>query len=104
MAVYAIVVFLNPELYLLGNILGWALGVLNSYFWNNRYVFKGAQGKTFAKLSKMYASYAVGLALSTLLLFIYVDLFGIQEILAYLLTIIFTVPVNFLLNKFWAFK
>jgi putative flippase GtrA len=104
MAVYAIVVFLAPALYLLGNVLGWALGVLNSYFWNNRYVFKDAQGKTLAKLGKMYASYAAGLALSTLLLYIYVDILGIQELIAYLLTIVFTVPVNFLLNKFWAFK
>lgn len=104
MAVYSIVVLLNPEFYLLGNALGWALGVLNSYFWNNRYVFKDAKGKMPAKLAKMYVSYAAGLAVSTLLLYLYVDIFNIQELVAYLLTIVFTVPINFLLNKFWAFK
>lgn len=103
-AVYSIVVFLNPELYLFGNALGWALGVLNSYFWNNRYVFKDATSKAPTKLAKMYASYAVGLAVSTLLLYLYVDILNIQELIAYLLTIVFTVPINFLLNKFWAFK
>jgi putative flippase GtrA len=102
--VYSIIVFLNPGLYLLGNALGWALGVLNSYFWNNRYVFKNAKGKAPTKLAKMYVSYAAGLAVSTLLLYLYVDILNIQELIAYLLTIVFTVPINFLLNKFWAFR
>jgi putative flippase GtrA len=103
-AVYSIVIFLNPALYLFGNALGWALGVLNSYFWNNRYVFKDAKGRMPAKLMKMYVSYAAGLVVSTILLYIYVDIFALHKLLAYLLTIVFTVPINFLLNKFWAFK
>jgi putative flippase GtrA len=102
--VYTVVIFINPAWYLLGNALGWALGVLNSYYWNNRYVFIDSKGTTASKLLKMYASYAAGLVVSTLLLILFVQVFGLQELLAYLLTIIFTVPINFLLNKFWAFK
>jgi len=56
-------------------------------------------------LAKTYLSYAFsGLFLSSLLLYVWVDLCKISEFIAPLINLLVTVPLNFVLNKFWALK
>ena len=47
LAVYYLVVFLNPGFYLVGNALGFLVSTLNAYLLNSRFVFKGENKKTF---------------------------------------------------------
>ena len=50
-------------------------------------------------------SYAfTGLLLANVLAYVWVDLLGISKFIAPLLTLVISVPVNFFLNKLWAFK
>ena len=94
--------------YLLASLLGFVLSVINSFFWNNRYVFKKQEGskrslvKAFCKTFLSYAG--TGLVLNSILLYVQVDVLGWSEQLAPLLNLIVTIPLNFLLNKLWAFK
>ena len=53
---------------------------------------------------KTFASYGTTFVLSTILLVIMVDYLKISNIIAPVLNLIITIPLNFLLNKFWAFK
>ena len=85
------------------NFISWALSVLNAFYWNNRFVFKNSQSWKKALL-KTYASYGLSLLVSTALLYVQVELIGVSEKVAPLITLLITVPMNFLMNKFWTFR
>lgn len=93
--------------YQFSNLLGYALGILNSFFWNNRFVFKrraGEQRNLLAALGKVYVSYAFSYVVSAVLLFVWIDLLNVPEFFGPLITTAVTTPINFLLNKLWAFR
>ena len=55
--------------------------------------------------AKVYASYALTeLVLMGILLFIQERLLGIPHFIATFLNLCITVPLNFVLNKFWAYR
>ncbi len=93
---------------IIATILAFVISVANSYFWNNRYVFTDAGRKIFREhllsFLKMASCYALtGLLLSPLLK-VWIHERGIAYWLASLLTLVVTVPLNYLLNKLWAFN
>jgi putative flippase GtrA len=94
--------------YLIASVVGFIVSVLNSFFWNNKYVFKHSGDRKrgiWGALIKTYVSYALtGLVLSNILLFILVDMLQISKYLAPLFCLAVTIPLNFVLNKKWAFK
>lgn len=106
-AVYAVLVFFGCP-YLIANLVAFVVSVLNSFYWNNRYVFTLESGQTrsmWRALVKTFASYSVtGLFLSSGLLWFWIDACGVSEYVAPIINLLVTVPLNFLLNKFWAFK
>ena len=106
-AVYAACVWLGCH-YLVANGLGFVVGVLNAYYWSDRYVFKKGEGETRSTLwtlVKTYLAYgATGLLLASLLLYVYVDQWQVSAYLAQLLVLVVTVPLNFIINKCWSFK
>jgi len=102
--IYYIFVFINKDLYIVGNIVGFIVSVLNSYYWNNKYVFTAENRNHIKALSRTYLSYGTTFILGTFLLIIMVQVMNISEVIAPLLGLIITVPLNFILNKNWAFK
>ena len=104
LGVYYILVYFGVN-YLLANAAGFVLSVINSYFWNSRYVFKEKTESSGVKaFSKVFISYGISFCLSTVLLFLFVQVLEISEYLAPILRLVFTIPLNFLMNKIWAFK
>jgi len=88
--------------YYCAQFASYVLSVLWSYYWNSRYVF---ENNGIRQLIKTYISYSVtGVFLSSILLYVWIEIFGISPYLAPLLNLIITVPLNFILNKFWAFS
>lgn len=56
-------------------------------------------------LIKTYISYSLtGLFLNSILLILWVKICGMSEFVAPILNLLISVPLNFLINKFWAFK
>jgi putative flippase GtrA len=100
-------VFPNVD-YLISQFIGFVLSVLWSFYWNRKYVFKADDNNSipwFIALLKTYVSYAfTGIFLSTVLSYIWVQCVGIPKIIAPIINLIVTVPLNFILNKFWTFK
>lgn len=93
--------------YLLASVLGFVISVLNSFYWNNKYVFLqgNAQRNLFLTLIKTFLAYAsTGLVLANILLYIWVDILGVSEYLAPIINLVITVPLNFVINKLWAFR
>lgn len=94
--------------YLVASIIAFIISVLWSFYWNNRFTFHQEDGETRSigkALLKTYISYSLtGLLLNNIMLWILVDRISINKTIAYMMVIIFTVPLNFLMNKYWAFK
>lgn len=92
--------------YLIANALGFAVSVINAYYWNSRFVFaaKGEdrpRGQAFMKSAMSYGgTFLLGLVLNYLM----VESWGVPKKAAPALVLCFTVPLNFLLNKLWAFR
>jgi len=105
--IYASLVYLKLH-YILANIIAFIISVLNSFFWNNKYVFKNestSKRNIFYSLIKTYISYSfTGIFLGNALLFLLVDVLHISKYLAPFFGLVITVPINFIMNKKWAFK
>lgn len=89
------------------NIIAFLITVFISFLLNSKFVFnKGSEKISFWKsLLKVYASYSItGLFLTAILLYVEENIFGIPHYIATLMNLVITIPVNFILNKFWAYK
>lgn len=89
------------------SVLAFVISVTNSYYWNSRYVFKNGARKTLCEhivsyLKTVVCYGATGLVLAPLLK-VYVSGLGVPYWFSSLGTLIVTIPLNFVLNKFWAF-
>lgn len=128
---YVVCVTLGAH-YLLASVAGFILSVLNAYFWSNKFVFKqeeGAEKRVWWKvLIKTYIAYGFsGLILNNVLLILWIDVIhignhvgpllellaklgiqmtgaGFSEYVAPVLNMLLTVPLNYVINKFWAYR
>lgn len=103
-AVYYLFVWIDPALYFWGNVLGWIVSVFNSFYWNNRFVFQNSEFKWWKKLLRTYLAYGGSFLLGSVLLVLQVQVLGVSEWLAPWINMVITIPLNFVMNKFWAFK
>lgn len=124
---YLIVLALGGH-YILANLVGFVLSVLSSYLINSRLVFEKEEGVSgFQVLMKLYAAYALnGILLTNLFSWLLLDVIKFERILGGLSQLItqaglsFTArdlaeiivpvivaciltPLNFVVNKFWAY-
>ena len=97
-----------PEIdYLVSQFIGFVLSVLWSFYWNNKFVFGDSEGKRnlWQTLLKTYMSYAfTGLFLNSILSLVWVEFFHWSKMIAPIINLLVSVPLNFIMNKFWAFK
>ena len=94
--------------YLIATVLGFVISVLWAFFWNNKYVFKEKEGEhrsVFKTLVKTFITYSfTGLFLNSFLMVLWVDVFHMSKFIAPIINMTLGVPINFLINKFWAYK
>lgn len=127
--VYVLLIFLKVN-YVVASIAGFMLSVLNAFYWNNKYVFKEDENNRrvwWKALIKTYIAYGGGYLLSLGILFVCVTVIGLPrymdslalittkisegfdarflgEALGELISLVITVPLNYFINKKWAFK
>lgn len=131
--IYAIIIYCyGLEYYVAASIVAFVISVLNAYVWQNIFVFReeaGGEKRVWWKvLLKTYAAYSfTGLILSNILLYLWIDVVDIsrfaepvlrifrqlgivmtaRELAAYgapVLNMVVTIPLNFVINKFWAYR
>ncbi len=92
--------------YIAAHFIGYVLSIFWAFYWNRRYVFEKPENDCWYKeLAKSFLSYSfTGIVLSTALLYLWVDIIGISKVVAPVINLCITVPLNFLLNRYWAFK
>ena len=52
MAVYYIFLWISPDLYMVGSVLGTILSIANAFFWNDKFVFTGNANDWRSKLKR----------------------------------------------------
>lgn len=94
--------------YIAGNLVSFALSVLWSFYWNSCFVFQKESNKrtlVLKRLLKTYAAYGfTGIILSNLLSWFWITQVGISKYIAPLFNLLISVPLNYLMNRFWAFR
>lgn len=118
--------------YIAANVIGFIVSVFHAYLWQTKLVFKEDESLEkrvwWQVLLKTFAAYAfTGLVLNNVFLILWIDVirierftpaltglvnsFGIQVenrdlavTIAPLLNIVINVPINFIINKFWAYR
>ena len=102
--IYYILIYLNIN-YIIANTIGFICSVINAFFWNSKYVFiSEGERNVFRSFIKVFISYGFTFILGTVLLYIWVDINNISKLLAPIINLFITIPLNFLLNKLWAMK
>lgn len=107
MAVYYIVLFFDPELYMMGSILGTIVSIANAFYWNDKFVFTGNANDWRSKLKRLgktYVSYGGTSILSNVLLWVEVTFFSVSRGVAPIVNLFVTIPLNFVINKLWTFR
>lgn len=107
MAVYYLFLWIDEDLYMVGSLLGTILSIANAFIWNDLFVFTG-NPKDFKsvlrRLGKTYVSYGGTSLLSNVLLWLEVTLLHVSKTYAPIVNLLITIPLNYLINKFWTFK
>lgn len=90
------------------SVLAFVVSVTNSYYWNNRYVFGSGTKKTVRQHLTAYlktvACYGVTGLLLAPAIKVYVTALGVPYWLSSMGALVVTIPLNFIFNKFWAFR
>ncbi|MBM7654755.1 GtrA family protein [Neobacillus cucumis] len=89
--------------YILANILSYMIGLLNSYYWNKKWVFKNT-GNHLSVFTKFVMVNLIVLGINTLSLFLLVNKLGLNQYVAQLISTVIGMGINFILNKKWTFE
>lgn len=88
--------------------VGFIITVFISFLINNALVFKKEEGKTrnpWKTLLKTYIAYSVtGVFLNNVLIYVEMNMLHMSPLIAPIINLIVDVPINFFLNKLWAYK
>lgn len=87
--------------YILSHLIGFILAFIISYFLNCHFVYRVRP--SWSKFLKFPLTQVVNMGMQTFLLFVFVDIFSWNEILAPLPVLIVTVPVTYTMTR-WVLK
>ena len=108
LAVYWLCLYVFHWHYQISNAVSFLVSVINAYYWNGRFVFQTSAGYTPKQharaFAKTFASYGGTFLLNAGLLSLCVEALGISAGIAPIACMLVTIPLNFVLNKYWAFR
>ena len=99
--IYYILIFFKID-YQISNIFAFIFGSINGYFWNKKWVFK-KNGDIKNTLVKFYITYLFTWLISSILLYVWIEIFKLSNLIAPILNLFITTPINYILNKKWVF-
>ena len=85
------------------NTIGYIAGMVNSFILNKHWTFE-AKGNTTRQIHRFFILNIFGLILSTILIFVFVDVLDISYLVVWPLTIGLVMILNFAGNKYWTFS
>ena len=100
--VYTILVTISMP-YLLANVIGYGVGMINSYLLNKYFVFQKKEGDSSVFLKFVLVN-IITVTVHSILLYFFVSIFGWHKIYSQAFVTIITLVINYLGNKLWTFK
>jgi putative flippase GtrA len=94
-SLYAVLLFFLP--YLVAYSIAYVFGILLSYFLNSKLVFD--RRLTWSKAAAYPLVYLVQYLLGTSCLYVLVNVFRVNKLVAPLLAVLLTIPATYLLNR-----
>ena len=89
--------------YLYANVISVHCGIFASFFLNRHFTFK-IKNRTLLRFFSFYVIGITGLAISSGLLFLFVEKIALNELVSKAFTVIVVALIQFLLNKFISFR
>lgn len=86
------------------NSLGFSITTLNAFYLNNKFVFHKTKKGILWPLTKTYICYGSTFILGFILTKFFTNWLNLNVFLIPILSLTFTVPLNFIINKFWSFS
>ena len=102
-AIYTLLCHFEILPYLWANVISIHVGIFTSFFLNRHFNFK-VKDKTPQRFISFYAVGLTGLGISSLLLYLMVDIALWNELICKLITIVMVALVQFFLNKYVTFR
>lgn len=90
--------------YIISNIIAYSISTLNSYLWNSKWVFKYSGDNIKETSFKFIVLNIIGLTLNTIILYLLVDIVGLNKLIALVITTGIVMILNYFINKLWVFK
>jgi putative flippase GtrA len=89
--------------YLVAEALAWVLAAANNFVWNRQWTFKARDGLVHMQAIRFFVVSLVALAVNLALLRALVEAGGVDKLLAEVIALAASTPLNFLGNKLWSF-
>ncbi|ULT56464.1 GtrA family protein [Neobacillus drentensis] len=89
--------------YIAANILSYLIGLVNSYYWNKKWVFKNTENH-LAVFVKFVIVNLIVLSINTGCLFLLVHQWGFNQYGSQLAATALGMGINFILNNQWTFE
>ena len=94
--------------YLVSNIISFIISVFWSFYFNQKFVFQLKTNRlfdTFLSLLRCYSSYTIScVLLYNIMAFLLVEIYVLNKYFVPIICLTITIPLNFILNKYWTFK
>ncbi len=101
---YALFVKVLGVEYLVAETVAWIVSAGNNFVWNRHWTFKARDGQLHAQAARFFVVTLVALGFNLIVLRILVQSAGMDKVLAEVLALAASTPLNFLGNKLWSFR
>jgi putative flippase GtrA len=88
--------------YLLASTIAYIVGILNGYIWSSKFVFK--KNKSINNMMKFFIVYISALFINLGIIYICVDCYNMNKLIAPIIAIGVGTIYNYTLNKIWTFR
>ncbi len=88
----------------IANIIKWVAGVLFAYFTNRKYVFKSTNENKWQEFLSFTSSRVVTLILDMVIMGVMVNIMGIYDLIATIVSMVVVTVGNYILSKLLVFK
>jgi putative flippase GtrA len=101
---YALLVKVLSVEYLVAETVAWIVSAGNNFVWNRHWTFKAGDGQVHAQAARFFVVTLVALGFNLIVLRILVESAGMDKVVAEVLALAASTPLNFLGNKLWSFR
>ena len=90
--------------YMVSKTIAWIISVLFAYITNRKFVFENKSKDIFVEVYQFYKYRILSLGIELLLMYVFVEIFGINDVVAYVPVTFIVIVLNYFFSKLFVFK